>query len=68
MKANQLTALVMRSGATLLRVKGSHHHYRFVDGQRVMIPVSGHQTEVSPAVLGKVRKVLQSQGVDLLER
>ena len=53
MKGKGLIAALRRAGFVVIRIKGSHHFLRHVDGRTVVVPVHAGDT-IGPGLLGKI--------------
>ena len=49
----ELVAALGRKGFQVIRVKGSHHVLRHVDGRMTVVPVHGRE-EIGPGLLAKI--------------
>ncbi|MCL2640835.1 MAG: type II toxin-antitoxin system HicA family toxin [Phycisphaerales bacterium] len=52
-KGKELIAALRRAGFVVIRIKGSHHFLRHVDGRMVVVPVHAGDT-IGPGLLGKI--------------
>lgn len=65
LKGRELLALLNIHGFSIVRIKGSHHFLRHLDGRRTVIPV--HSGEVlGPGLLIKILKDTKLSKEDLL--
>jgi len=48
-----LLAALRKAGFSVVRVKGSHHFLRHVDGQTTVVPVHGGES-IGPGLLSKI--------------
>ena len=62
----KLIAVLRKAGFEVIRVKGSHHFLRHLDGRRTVVPVHPGET-IGPGLMSKILRDCEMTLEELLE-
>jgi predicted RNA binding protein YcfA (HicA-like mRNA interferase family) len=67
LRGREIIAILRRSGFEIIRIKGSHHYLRHVDGRSTVVPVHAGEV-IGVGLLGKILKDVEWSDEDLIRR